>query len=213
MHLFSPVFLHLLPPSYCQEKWLSLLLLLGFSITLPLVGLLLAFAYAQLIVRLRPAHNLDRKYYFGDTPYLTDRKDKATFSKTTHSIVEILNSPNTETRRKAILAVRNLDLPSAIPILRRAQEDTDEQVRIFARNVLTQIIVDLESALKMIEAEGVESESGVDQVIYVIERYHELVDLGLISEGHQGVYRTKRLVCSPASTSGNRPTKRHSASS
>ena len=91
--LFSPLFLLWLPPDYSQEKGLSLLLVFGFSITLPVVGLLLVVAYIQLIVRLRPAHDLERRFYFGDTPYLTERDENAAFGDTTRSIVEILERP------------------------------------------------------------------------------------------------------------------------
>jgi hypothetical protein len=192
--LLAPLFSGLLPSSSRPEKRLSLLLIFGFSSTLPVVGPLLVLAFTQLIRRLHPASDFEKNFYFGDNPYLTAPNEKAALDKTTHSIVEILNSANTENRRKAILAVRNLNLQAAIPILRHAQEDSDEQVRIFARSLLTRIMADLESSLKMVEGKTLQSEQAVERMIYVVERYHQFVELGLISERNRKIYLDKAIL-------------------
>jgi hypothetical protein len=190
---FAPGLLALVPSGNRLEKSVALLLIFGFSCALPVLGPALALGFSQLIRRLPPATGLEKRFYFGENPYLTDPNERAAFDKTTRSIIEILNSPNTEARRKAILAVRSLSLQAAVPILRHAQQDNDEQVRIFARNSLAQIIAALESALKSVEGKLLESEQGIERMTYVIEQYHQFVELGLISEGTRTIYLTQAL--------------------
>src|SRR5580765_6743031 len=69
--LLAPLFCGFFPSSSRPEKRLSLLLIFGFSSTLPVVGPLIVFVFTQLIRRLRPAADYEKNFYFGDNPYLT----------------------------------------------------------------------------------------------------------------------------------------------
>lgn len=61
---------------------------------------------------------------------------EATQKKKPLAISEILNDDDNEARRKATLSLRSLNQKFAIPILNRAVQDSDEEVRLYATNIL-----------------------------------------------------------------------------
>jgi len=180
--ILAPGFLLLLPPAYRKDKWLSLLLILGLSASLPMVGPGLVLIISQYIFKLERLHKLKPNYYFGDKQYSSGTEQSAGNSLT-RSLIEHLLSPDIEVRRNAILAAARLDFKSAIPILRVAQQDSDEQVRIFARNTLGQITESLEGSLKAIESPDLNPQQQLDRLIFVAEQFRDYVELGLITEG------------------------------
>jgi len=188
--LFAPGFLLLLPPTYRKDKWLSLLLILGLSASLPMVGPGLVLIISQYIFKLDRLHKLEPNYYFGDKQYSSGTEQSAGNSLT-RSLIEHLRSPDVEVRRNAILAVTRLDFKSAIPILRVAQQDSDEQVRIFARNTLGQITESLEGSLKDIESPDLNPQQQLDRLIFVAEQFRDYVELGLITEGSRKSHMDK----------------------
>lgn len=188
--ILAPGFLLLLPPTYRRDKWISILLILGFSTPLPIVGPGLVLLFSQYILKLDRLDKLDSNYYFGDRQYSSGTEQSAGNSLT-RSLIEHLRSPDIEVRRNAILAARRLDFKSAIPILRLAQQDSDEQVRIFARNTLGQITETLEGSLKAIERPDLNPQQQLDRVMFVAEQFRDYVELGLITEGSRKFYLDK----------------------
>jgi hypothetical protein len=180
--ILAPGFLLLLPPSYRKDWWISLLLILGLSTPLPIVGPGLLLLFAQYILKLSHGHKLESDYYFGDRQF-SSGTEQSTGNSLTRSLIEHLRSPDIEVRRNAVLAARRLDFKSAIPILRMAQQDGDEQVRIFARNTLGQITEALEVSLKAMEDPDFNPQQHLDRVIFVAEQFREYVELGLATEG------------------------------
>jgi hypothetical protein len=182
--ILAPGFLLLLPPTYRSAKWISLLLILGLSTPLPIVGPGLVLLFSQYILKLELLHKLEPNYYFGDRQYSSGTEHSAGNSLT-RSLIQHLRSPDIEVRRDAILAARRLDFNSALPILRLAQQDSDEQVRIFARNTLGQITETLEGSLKAIGSQDLNARQCLDRVMFVAEQFHDYVELGLIAEGNR----------------------------
>jgi len=180
--ILAPGILLLLPPSYRKDKWISLLLILGLSTPLPIVGPGLVLLFSQYILKLDHFHKLEPDYHFGDRQYASGTEQSAGNSLT-RSLIEHLRSPAIEVRRNAVLAARRLDFKSAIPILRLAQQDGDEQVRIFARNTLSQIAEALEGSLKAMEDPDFNPQQHLDRVMFVAEQYRDYVELGLATEG------------------------------
>ena len=180
--ILAPGFLLLLPPSYRKDKWISLLLILGLSAPLPIAGPALVLLFTQYILKLNHRHKLDSAYYFGDRQF-SSGTEQSTGNSLTRSLIEHLRSPDIEVRRNAVLAARRLDFKSAIPILRMAQQDGDEQVRIFARNTLGQITEALEVSLKSMEDPNFNPQQHLDRVMFVAEQFRDYVELGLATEG------------------------------
>jgi HEAT repeats len=180
--LMVPGFLLLLPPTYRENKWISIPLILGFATPLPIFGPGLVLLFSQYILKLERIQKQETDYFFGDRQYASGTEQSAGNSLT-RSLIEHLRSPDIEVRRDAILAARRLDFKSAIPILRMAQQDSDEQVRIFARNTLGQITETLEGSLKAIEGTALSPQQRLDRVMYVAEEFRDYVELGLIAEG------------------------------
>ena len=180
--VLAPGFLLLLPPSYRKDKWLSLLLILGLSAPLPIVGPALVLLFSQYILKLDHLHKPESDFHFGDRQY-SSGTEQSTGNSLTRSLIEHLRSPDIEVRRNAVLAAKRLDFKSAIPILRMAQQDGDEQVRIFARNTLGQITEALEVSLKAMEDPDFNPQQHLDRVMFVAEQFRDYVELGLATEG------------------------------
>jgi hypothetical protein len=180
--ILAPGLLLLLPPSYRKDKWISLLLVLGLSTPLPIAGPALVLLFTQYILKLDHRHKLESNYYFGDRQF-SSGTEQSTGNSLTRSLIEHLRSPDIEVRRNAVLAARRLDFKSAIPILRMAQQDGDEQVRIFARNTLGQITEAFEVSLKAMEDTDFNPQQHLDRVMFVAEQFRDYVDLGLVTEG------------------------------
>lgn len=180
--ILAPGFLLLLPPSYRKHRWVSLLLILGLSTPLPIVGPALVLLFAQYILKLDHHLKPESDYYFGDRQF-SSGTEQSTGNSLTRSLIEHLRSPDIEVRRNAVLAARRLDFKSAIPILRMAQQDGDEQVRIFARNTLGQITEALEGSLKAMEDPNFNPQQHLDRVMFVAEQFRDYVELGLATEG------------------------------
>ncbi len=185
--LLAPGFLLLLPTTYRRDKWISILLILGLSAPLPIVGPGLVLLFSLYILKLDRLHKFESNYYFGDRQYASGTEQSAGNSLT-RSLIEHLRSPDIEVRRNAIMAAQRLDFKSAIPILRLAQQDSDEQVRIFARNTLGQITETLEGSLKAIESPDLSRQQQLDRLMFVAEEFRDYVELGLITEGSRKSY-------------------------
>jgi hypothetical protein len=180
--ILAPGFLLLLPPSYRRDKWISLLLILGLSTPLPIIGPVLVLLFTQYILKLDHRHKLESDYYFGDRQF-SSGTEQSTGNSLTRSLIEHLRSPDVEVRRNAVLATKRLDFKSAIPVLRMAQQDSDEQARIFARNTLGQITEALEVSLKAMEDPDFNPQQHLDRVMFVAEQFRDYVELGLATEG------------------------------
>ena len=185
-----PGFLLLLPPAYRTDKWLSSVLIVGLSAPLPFIGPGIVLLFAQYILKIDRFQKLESNYFYGDRRYSSGTELNAGNSLT-RSLIEHLRSPEIEVRRNAILAARRLDYKSAIPILRMAQQDSDEQVRIYARNTLGQIAESLEGSLKAIEDSALNPQDRLDRVVFVAEEFRDFVELGLIAEGAREFHMDK----------------------
>jgi hypothetical protein len=180
--VLTPGFLLLLPPPYRKDKWISILLILGLSTPLPIVGPALVLLLSQYILKLDHLPKLGSNYFFGDRQH-SSGAEQSSGNSLTRSLIEHLRSPDVEVRRNAVLAARRLDFKSAIPILRLGQQDGDEQVRIFARNTLGQITEALESSLKAMESPDFNPQQHLDRVMFIAEQFRDYVELGLVTEG------------------------------
>ena len=99
-----------------------------------------------------------------------------------------MNGRDNVLRRKAILALRAVDQRQALPVLQKAIQDGDDQVRLLAQTQYNKILAGIELSVKGLEAEIQKGSPTVVRLLQLAEQYHELVFLGLSSEETQVIY-------------------------
>ncbi|WP_438483593.1 HEAT repeat domain-containing protein [Oleiharenicola lentus] len=178
-----------LPLLQVQAWWLPGACALIF----PVGGLMASAALIQLL-RLKPPENNTQRYV------IWSERSQAEWSATLPagapglSIVEILQSPRTQLRRNAILALRDLDPQLAIPLLRKGLQDSDEQVRIYAQNILSTMLERFEGSVKELEQRLVAHPDAVIAAVNLAEQYFELVYLDVAGDDETAAhYLSKAL--------------------
>jgi tetratricopeptide (TPR) repeat protein len=146
-----------------------------------------------LLLEQRPVEGATKKYFYGERQALSPPKFSPLKSGAPQSVLEIMNSRENEPRRRAILSLRNLDPKQSIPVLIKAIQDSDEQVRLLAQAQFDKLIEDLEYGVKRIESELVEGNATASKRIQLAEQYHELVYLGLGSEETEALYMARAI--------------------
>jgi thioredoxin-like negative regulator of GroEL len=132
--------------------------------------------------------NFESKYVLGTTQYLTLPRYEPEEVETPRSVAEILNSKDNVARRTAILALRVVEPKKALPLLQKAIQDSDEQVRLLAQTQFNQIIAGLEGRVKTLEADLARPPRQLNKLLLLAEQYHELVYLGLATDETQTIY-------------------------
>jgi len=181
-----PAFWRLFPADYRQHPITLTALIYGFALPLPVVGPLLLVGF-RLIVRREEADYTEASFVVGTTQYLTLPKDEEFENESPRSVAQILNGNDQDARRAAILALRVVEPKKALPLLQKAIQDSDEQVRLLAQTLFGQIIANLEGEVKNLEAELKDNPHWSKQLL-LAEQYHELVYLGLASDETETIY-------------------------
>jgi len=180
--------------SYRRNKITSLLFFLGIQIPLPILGLLICAGWMWMISL--PTNEKEEKKFRIGTKWFTE-KDYTTMKHRPlvheFSILEILGGMNPDARRNAILALRNLDPRKAIPVLQKAVQDSDEQVRILAQTQFNRITGMLEKRIKTFETKIESGHTRTDLLIQLAEQYHELVYLGLSTQETVAIHLARAL--------------------
>lgn len=175
------------PETYRHTPWTFRALVFGFCGPLPVLGLLFLAGFRELFkspAKEDPAKN----YYFGERQVLTIDRFEESGRNAHRSFFEILSGRDNVLRRKAILALRSVDVKKALPVLQKAIQDGDEQVRLLAQTQFNKIIANLELTIKKMEASLAQSTREPGRLVQLAEQYHELVFLGLSSEETQKIY-------------------------
>lgn len=180
-----------LPESYRQISYTYYALLLGFMLCLPLVGFLFLLSFGY-ILRLQIVERPESKYIFGERQVLTT-PTQAPIKQGARSVLDILSGTDNFVRRKAILALRQVEPKKALPVLQKAIQDSDEQVRLLAQTQFNKTLANLELAIKTMEAALASGPRETDRLIQLSEQYHELVYLGLSSEETQTIYLNRAI--------------------
>ena len=175
------------PEEYRRLRWTFAALVVGFALPLPVIGPLFLLGY-RLLLTLEPARNVESKYVLGTTQYLTLPRHELDEAEEPRSVSEILNSKDNVARRAAILALRVVEPKKALPLLQKAIQDSDEQVRLLAQTLFNQIIAGLEGRVKTLEADLAKPPRHLNKLLLLAEQYHELVYLGLATDETQTIY-------------------------
>ena len=182
----------LFPEEYGRLNWTFAALVLGFALPLPIIGPLFLIGY-RLLLLMRPARNVESKYILGTTQYLTLARHELDEHEEPRSIADILNGRDSVARRGAIIALRAVEPKKALPLLQKAIQDSDEQVRLLAQTHFNQIIATLEGRVKTLEAELAAPPRHLNKLLLLAEQYHELVYLGLATDETQTIYLGRAL--------------------
>lgn len=153
----------------------------GAALIAPVLGPLASLAIIQLL-RTPPPDYSAQRYLVWDEQPVSATSATLPSGASGQSIVEILQSPRTELRRNAILALRDLDPQFAIQLLRKGLQDSDEQVRIYAQNILSGMIERFESGLKELEQRLAAEPNAALHAVRVAEQYYELVYLDVAGD-------------------------------
>lgn len=179
------------PPG--PDGWRGRALAGVFALLIPGVGWLVSGLVGWMLNR--PPPKVER------TPLLVwrDRKVRDNFHVPRNlgpraSIAEILRGPNPESRRNAILAVKDLDVRAALPLLRKGLQDSDEQVRIFAQNALSDLLEKFEKRIKVLETRSRDRPTDVAAAVGLAEQYFELVYLEVAGDEETGAHLLQQAV-------------------
>jgi hypothetical protein len=166
----------LLPVRTHRSAWQSA----AWAAAFPLGGALAFLVFAAILRR--PAVDRSTKGYVVWNEESHDSGWGPPASGAGLSIVEILQSPRIQLRRNAVLALRDLDPQLAIPLLRKGLQDSDEQVRIYAQNILSSMLEKFEAGIKQLEQRV--ASGGFDPIVAsrLAEQYFELVYLDVAGD-------------------------------
>jgi hypothetical protein len=167
----------LLPLGQHQHWWFMAAPALLFPVLGPLTSLALART-----LRRPPVDRSARRYVIWSEEPQTAFTTALPSSAAGQSIVEILQSPRIQLRRNAVLALRDLDPQLAIPLLRKGLQDSDEQVRIYAQNILSSMLERYESGIKELTQRVSAEPLAALNAVRLAEQYHELVYLDVAGD-------------------------------
>ena len=182
----------LFPEEYQRLNWTFAALVLGFALPLPVIGPLFLLGY-RLLLLIEPARNIESKYVLGTTQYLTLARHELDEQEEPRSVAEILNGKDNIARRAAILALRAVEPKKALPLLQKAIQDSDEQVRLLAQTQFNHIIASLEGRVKSVEAELATPPRHLNKLLLLAEQYHEMVYLDLATDETQTIYMGRAI--------------------
>ena len=152
----------------------------AWALTFPVAGPL-AFLVFSTILRRPPVDRSTKGYLvWNEQPH--DAWEAPPSGAAGQSIVEILQSPRTQLRRNAVLALRELDPQMAIPLLRKGLQDSDEQVRIYAQNILSSMLERFEEGIKQLEQRIAADQFEPLTATRLAEQYFELVYLDVAGD-------------------------------
>jgi tetratricopeptide (TPR) repeat protein len=174
------------PPRRDQSGWVLPTLVAGFCLPAPIAGQLLCLLFGRMLAT-EPLRLREDAFQLGELEALTEHRLE-TERRTPQSVLDILRGRDANLRRRAVLALRAVDPKRALPVLQKAIQDSDEQVRLQAQTQLNRILSRLELRVKRCEASLAKSTPEPAQLLELAELYHELVFLGLSSEETEQIY-------------------------
>ena len=151
------------------------------ALLFPVIGPVTSLALAR-ILRRPPVDRSAQRYVIWSEATQAVAIEHLPAGAAGQSIVEILQSPRTQLRRNAILALRDLDPSLAIPLLRKGLQDSDEQVRIYAQNILSTMLERFETALKELQQRLDSEPAAAAPAVRLAEQYYELVYLDVAGD-------------------------------
>lgn len=165
----------------------------GCALLFPGAGLVASLLLVDAL-RHPPREQNEKRYVIWNEQAQGDWSDAMPGGAAGQSIVEILQSPRTQLRRNAVLALRDLDPQMAIPLLRKGLQDSDEQVRIYAQNILSGMLERFEGGIKELEQQLRANPDAALPARRLAEQFFELVYLDVAGDDETAAhYLTQAL--------------------
>lgn len=151
------------------------------ALLIPGVGWLVSLVTIALL-SLKPPRSADRTLLVWRDRNLRKNSTASRRIGVGASIAEILRGPDPTKRRSAILASKELDVKQALPLLRKGLQDSDEQVRIYAQNILSGMLESFEGRIKELEKKTAEKPTDTATAVSLAEQYFELIYLDVAGD-------------------------------
>lgn len=176
-----PAFAAIFPEGSRRSGAAFYALIIGLAASAPVLGFLLVLGWRGLL-GLRVNQGENKELVIGTREFLTEPESETLAPAAPQSILEILQGATPQARRAAILALRDVEPRKALPLLQKAIQDSDEQVRLMAQTQFNLILAGIEGAIKSLEVELSAGARPLEKIVRLAEQYHELVYLGLSSD-------------------------------
>lgn len=151
------------------------------ALLIPGIGWLVSLV-TLLLLNLKPPPTIDRSLLVWRDRNLRREKGVRKRIGVGASIAEILRGPDPSKRRSAILASKELDVKLALPLLRKGLQDSDEQVRIYAQNILSGMLESFEGRIKELEKRSRDKPADSATAVSLAEQYFELIYLDVAGD-------------------------------
>lgn len=165
----------------------------GCALVFPGAGLVASLLLIEAL-RHPPSGQNEKRYVIWNEQAKGDWNEALPGGAAGQSIVEILQSPRTQLRRNAVLALRDLDPQMAIPLLRKGLQDSDEQVRIYAQNILSGMLERFEGGIKELEEQLRANPDAALPARRLAEQFFELVYLDVAGDDETAAHYLKQAL-------------------
>ncbi|MBI3876620.1 MAG: tetratricopeptide repeat protein [Verrucomicrobia bacterium] len=176
-----PALAALFPAGHREGGVTFVALVAGFAAAAPVLGFLIVLGWRG-VLELRVSKGKNKDLVLGTREYLTEPEEEELEPVTPQSLLQILQGATPQARRDAILALRDVEPKKALPLLQKAIQDSDEQVRLMAQTQFNLILAGVEGAIKTLEAGISAGARPIAKLVQLAEQYHELVYLGLSTD-------------------------------
>lgn len=168
--------------------------LVFFSITLlcPVLGGMVIVFSLLIYTHFYGTQEKEIKFILEDEIFEMDAHFDPARIEASTSIVSVLNQEDDDMRRNAALALKKCEPKFAIPILKRAMQDSDEEVRIYCLNIFNGYCDALEKSIRVLQNRRMKKGSNVDVLISIADKYAEQVFVGIFEDQVEEVFTLKK---------------------
>lgn len=173
-----------LPASYRESSWLTTGLVLGISLPLPLFGPVCVMVILKLLNKLSTCKVKNEVPFWVVGSRVPDAEgvDFVRGKDSSDSILQVMNGPNPIARRNLILATKRLPPEEAVPILRTGLRDSDEEVKLYAQGILSQLVERYEDSVADLKKDLLSHPDDTVLSVRLAEQLCEIVDLNLVTD-------------------------------
>ena len=191
--MFGIGFLLLSPESLRSIPWVGRFFVLTvISLLCPVLGGVLLFSSFLIFRYFYASQEAEIKYIGEDEIFAMDEEFDPSHIAASTSIVSVLNQDDEEMRRNAALALRKCEPKFAIPILKRAMQDSDEEVRIYCLNIFNGYSDALEKSIRVLQNRRLRKGSNVEVLQAIADKYSEQVYVGVFEDEQEEIFTLKK---------------------
>lgn len=173
-----------LPRSYREAPVLSSALILGFAVPLPVLGPFCVVLILKLLNRVSTGtiKRTNPLWVVGSQVPDAETVDFVGKLDASESILQIMNGADPLARRNLILATKRLPPAQAVPVLRTGLRDSDEEAKLYAQGILSQLVERYEGSIAELKKGAEAHPEDTELMLRLAEQYHEVVELDLVTD-------------------------------